>query len=311
MNNINWRAVDLNLLVVFDTLMTLRSVSKAADKLSVGQSAMSHSLSRLRGLLDDPLFERQGQVMMPSKKALELAPVITHILNQISEQVLHSSGFEPNEYQGKLKIGLTDYAELLFAPALFDAILQQAPFSQICFYNVDRSSYQQAFLDYQLDFMIGSVAESTSHFTRTHLYTEQHVCLFDPQSTGISLPITMSDYLSVPHALASPNGQLTSGVDSQLAERDKQRTVSITSRNFLTLRHLIRGRKLLCVVPELMAKLDLFSHDLACDNPPVEVPDFDIDMLWEKRNDQHGRSLWLREVASEAILNEVKRLKQS
>ncbi len=310
MNKINWRAVDLNLLVVFDTLMTQRSVSKAADKLSVGQSAMSHSLSRLRVLLGDPLFERQGQLMMPSKKALELAPVITHILTQISEQVLHSAGFEPNEYQGKLKIGLTDYAELLFAPALFDAILQQAPLSQICFYNVDRSRYQQAFIDYQLDFMIGSIGETTSHFQRSHLYTEQHVCLFDPVSTGINVPISMSDYLSVPHALASPNGQLTSSVDSQLAELDKQRTVSITSRNFLTLRHLIRGRKLLCVVPELMAKLDLFTHDLACDKAPVEVPDFDIDMLWEKRDDQHVRSLWLRGVASEAILNEVSRLKE-
>ncbi|WP_019615723.1 LysR family transcriptional regulator [Psychromonas ossibalaenae] len=307
MNEINWRAVDLNLLVAFTTLMEQRSVTKAADKLAVGQSAMSHSLSRLRSLLNDPLFSRQGHLMVPSKKALELDPVISRILNQISTEVLSLQEFEPSSFSGTFKIGLTDYAELLFAPLLFDLLAEQASNSQVCFYHVDKGNYQQVFDQHKLDVMIGSISEENKNFSRQFLYTEQHVCLFDHQATGISLPVSMHDYLSVPHALANPGGQLSSQVDAQLAELGLLRQVSATCRSFLTLRHLIRGRKLLCVVPELMAKMDLFSNELHFGKPPVDVPDFDIEMLWQRRNDQHSRSLWLRELVSRAVSAQVLR----
>ena len=84
MNTINWRGVDLNLLIAFSALMETRSVTKAAAKLSMGQSAMSHNLSRLRTLIDDPLFERHGHQMIATDKALELAPVVEHILSPFS-----------------------------------------------------------------------------------------------------------------------------------------------------------------------------------------------------------------------------------
>ncbi len=79
MNEINWKAVDLNLLVAFSALMETKSVSLAANKLFVGQSAMSHSLARLRELLNDPLFERQGHKMIPTAKANQLYPMITQV----------------------------------------------------------------------------------------------------------------------------------------------------------------------------------------------------------------------------------------
>ncbi len=305
MNEINWRAVDLNLLVAFSTLMEQRSVTKAADKLAVGQSAMSHSLARLRSLLDDPLFSRQGHLMVPSKKALELDPVVSRILNQISTEILSAQEFEPSTFNGTFKIGLTDYAELLFAPVLFDALSRHAPNCQVCFYHVDKGNYQQVFDQHKLDVMIGSITEQDKNFNRQFLYTERHVCLFDYQATGITVPVSMQDYLSVPHALANPGGQLSSQVDSQLAQLGLQRRVSVTCRSFLTLRHLIRGRKLLCVVPELMAKMDLLGNELHYGKAPVEVPDFNIEMLWQRRNDQHSRSLWLRDLVSTTVSTQV------
>ena len=215
MKEINWRAIDLNLLVVFNALVEEKSVSKAADKLNIGQSAMSHSLSRLRTLLDDPLFERQGHIMVPSQKAIELTPVIASILSQISKQVLRTTTFEPKEFNSTFKIGLTDYAELLFAPILFDTISHLAPLSQICFYHVDKSNFEQVFEAHHIDLMLGSINNEYKNFNRSHVYTERHVCLFDQQATGITTPITIEQYCSTPHALTSSNGQISSPIDNQ------------------------------------------------------------------------------------------------
>ncbi len=115
MKDVNWRAIDLNLLIVFDALMETRSVTRAADKVAVGQSAMSHSLARLRTLLDDPLFIRQGHEMVPTARAKEVAPVVEEVLNTITHRILKSPLFDPSVYTGSLRIGLTDYAELIFA----------------------------------------------------------------------------------------------------------------------------------------------------------------------------------------------------
>jgi len=310
MKEINWRAIDLNLLVVFNALVEEKSVSKAAEKLNIGQSAMSHSLSRLRDLLSDPLFERQGHIMVPSQKAIDLTPVIASILNQISKQVLQSGYFEPKEFNSTFKIGLTDYAELLFAPVLFDFISNLSPQSQICFYHVDKSNFEQVFKEHHLDLMLGSINKEYKNFNSQHLYNERHVCLFDKQATGIIIPISIEQYSTIPHALTSSNGQNSSPIDTQLAQHNQQRQVKVTTRNFLTLRHLLKGRNLLCVVPELMAKMDLFSSELNFAKTPIEVPDFKIEILWEARNDQHQKNIWLRQQVKTAITEQISKLRQ-
>ncbi|GHA57022.1 LysR substrate-binding domain-containing protein [Photobacterium aphoticum] len=310
MNTINWRGVDLNLLIAFSALMETRSVTKAAAKLSMGQSAMSHNLSRLRTLIDDPLFERHGHQMIATDKALELAPVVEHILQLVTSEILQPGDFSPAHYQGIFRIGLTDYAELLFAPALFDAIQQHAPHSQLSFCNVDRNNYQQAAEAQQIDVIIGSMKDLPREFDSQYLYTEDHVCLFDSTATGLSTPIDLARYIQTPQALVTPDGKLASNVDNQLQQQGFQRHIAVGSSSFLTIRHLLTGRNLLCVVSTLMAKLDVFQDTLTQCRPPVDIPDFDINMLWLRRNATHPRQEWLRQCVHQTITARVNELRQ-
>ncbi|EAR54753.1 hypothetical LysR-like regular protein [Photobacterium sp. SKA34] len=308
--DINWRGVDLNLLISFSALMETQSVTKAANKLAIGQSAMSHNLSRLRLLLDDPLFERQGHNMIPTQKALELSVTVEKILNLITRELLQPSTFEPELFTGTFKIGLTDYAELLFAPAIFDAIHTCSPQSHLSFYNVDRHNYQTVFNDQQLDLVIGSMTNMGKDISSQYLYTEDHVCLFDSKATGLNAPITIEQYSAHPHALVSPDGQLITQVDDQLKNHALQRQVAVGSRNFLTIRHLLKGRDLLCVVSRLMAQLDLFHDDLTQCLIPVDIADFDIRLLWLHRNGTHPRNEWLRQRVATTVIGQVEQLQQ-
>ncbi len=232
MNEINWKAVDLNLLVAFSTLMETKSVSLAANKLFVGQSAMSHSLSRLRELLHDPLFERQGHQMIPTAKAIQLYPLVNKVLQTISGDILKVDTFEASEFTGTFKIGMTDYAELLFAADIFDAIHRLAPNAQLCFTTVDKANYQDRFDSEPLDLVIGSMKPELKEFQYQTLYTEKHVCMWDGQRHSFSSPITLDDYISLPHALVSPDGALKTGVDKELKALGVSRSVSVASKHF-------------------------------------------------------------------------------
>ncbi|MEZ8823550.1 LysR family transcriptional regulator [Vibrio amylolyticus] len=301
MNEINWKNIDLNLLVTFSQLYRYRSVSVAAEKSHVSQSAMSHSLARLRQLLDDPLFERKGHSMEATEHAHQIAPVVHHLLDAISTQLLSKEPFNPEMYSGVCRIGLTDYAEFIFAPLLYDAIRRLAPKAQVSFINVNRNNYVNVAEQEKLDAVIGSIALVDDAFEAKKIYTEKHVCLFDPQQVKVTERLTIEQFANIDHALVSADGRLSTQVDKRLKEQGMTRQVTVASRNFLTIRSLLNTRRLIAIVPELMARSEAFRDHLTTAPPPIEVPDFDISVLWKSSKQQDEKNRWLRTLVYEVV----------
>ncbi|MCG9603419.1 LysR family transcriptional regulator, partial [Vibrio sp. Isolate31] len=302
MADFNWKGIDLNLLIALQALYQTNSVSKSAERCYVSQSAMSHSLQRLRKLFDDPLFERVGSKMEATDRAIELSSTVDALLNTIQSEVLLSKSFDAAIYKGTWKIGLTDYAEQMFAPILFDLIKQSSPYSQVALFNVNRSNYQQVFEGAKLDIAIGSFGEVPKLYRTKHLYTEQHVCLFDQSVLTIEEPMSLEQFVAVEHALVSPTGALNTGVDARLAELGLSRKVAVASSNFLTVKRLIRGRELLCIVPKLVARKDIDSGEtLLAVKPPIDVPDFDIQLVYRKAKHLDDKNKLLRILITNAV----------
>ncbi|MDR9827436.1 LysR family transcriptional regulator [Vibrio sp. FNV 38] len=299
----SWKGVDLNLLVSFSFLYQHRSVSLAAEHAFVSQSAMSHSLNRLRILFDDPLFERRGYAMEPTEHAHHIAPKIEVILNSVSKDLLDKSAFSPLEYQGTCRIGLTDYAEFIFAPKIYDAIRDMAPLASVSFFNVNQANYQQRAIQSKLDVIIGSIQEQSERFQHQLAYTEEHVCLYDPKA----LPKTLSfdDFVAAEHALVSPNGRQQTKVDQYLAEHGLKRSVSVTAGHFLTIGRLLKNRKMVAIVPRLMAKEVVIDEHLTHIQPPIPVGDFDINLVWPTTKTSDTKNQWLRRCVMDAILGEL------
>ncbi len=306
MADFNWKGIDLNLLIALQALYKTNSVSKAAERCYVSQSAMSHSLQRLRKLFDDPLFERVGGKMEATDRAIELSSTVDTLLNTIQSEVLLSKRFETESFQGSWKIGLTDYAEQMFGPMIFDFIKQASPSSQVAFFNVNRSNYQKVFEEAKLDIAIGSFGEAPKLYKTKHLYTEQHVCLFDQSVLTIEEPMSLEQFIAVEHALVSPTGALKTGVDTRLAELGLTREVAVASSNFLTVKRLIHGRELLCIVPKLVARKDLNNEkNLLALKPPIDVPDFDIQLVYRKAKHLDDKNKLLRELITNAVSSVV------
>ncbi|MCF7481297.1 LysR family transcriptional regulator [Vibrio sp. J1-1] len=300
-DEVQWRNIDLNLLVTFSYLYRYRSVSLAAENSCVSQSAMSHSLSRLRLLFDDPLFERKGHKMEPTEHAHNIAPTVHTLLDSIAKELLTKPVFEPESYSGVCRIGLTDYAEFIFAPFIYDEIHRQAPDAKISFINVDRSNYMQRTERDKLDLVIGSIPALEEDFSSQYLYTEKHVCLCDKQVLNGKAELSVNEFANIKQALVSPDGSLKTQVDQKLAELGLSRQVTVASRNFLTIRHLLKQRDLIAIVPEKMALAEGISDDLVKVQPPIVVADFDISMLWHTSRANDEKGTWLRKLVAETI----------
>src|SRR5262249_16867024 len=121
------RAVDLNLLKAFDALISERAVTRAASRIGLSQPAMSHALSRLRGLFGDDLFVRTSAGMEPTAHAREIAPLISAAIEQIETALNLGAGFDPAKGSGIFAAGMAEYAEVALVGRLARAFAEQAP----------------------------------------------------------------------------------------------------------------------------------------------------------------------------------------
>jgi len=118
--------VDLNLLISLQVLLEERSVSRAAERLFITQPAMSKTLSRLRNLLDDPLFTRSSRGMRPTPRALEIAEGLEGILGDIS-QLLGGLQFNPETFRGQVSLALSEHMGIALLPVLIKRLSERAP----------------------------------------------------------------------------------------------------------------------------------------------------------------------------------------
>ena len=126
-DHINLARTDLNLLVALDALLAERSVTRAAARIGIGQSAMSHNLARLRELFGDELLTRGPVGMQPTPRALALADPVRIALAQIETLVSPEQAFDPATAERVFRIGLPDSVEVLVGPALLAYVCEHAP----------------------------------------------------------------------------------------------------------------------------------------------------------------------------------------
>lgn len=121
------RTLDMNLLLVFETIYRHRQVTSAASELAISPSALSHALSRLRTTLGDDLFVRQGSMMQPTARAQVIAPGILAALNALSDTLNSAEVFNPQTSTQMFRFAVTDYTAAVFFPALITRLQQIAP----------------------------------------------------------------------------------------------------------------------------------------------------------------------------------------
>lgn len=292
MNRNDLRRVDLNLLIVFETLMHERSVTRAAEKLFLGQPAISAALARLRALFDDPLFVRTGRSMEPTARALDIAQLLSPALDSISTAVSRASTFDPATSTQVFRIGLTDEVEFALLPPLLRRLRAEAPDVVLVVRRANYLLMPGLLASGEISVGVCYTEELPANAKRKVLRRPQPMLL---RADSIPGRLSMEDYCSRPHAMVSFAGDLNGYIDEELALHGCKRKVVLAVPQFNGLASLLAGTDIIATVPDYAAAALAANGGVRAEPLPFQTSqDFELSMAWRGAQDNDPAERWLR-----------------
>ncbi|GAB1666340.1 LysR family transcriptional regulator [Mannheimia haemolytica] len=287
------RTLDFNLLKAFVVLLDECNVSRAAQRLSITQPAMSGILNRLRESFNDPLFVRVQHGMQPTDRALQLGQTARNILQDISS-MLQPPILEPEHLNMTLRIAAMDYVQQIIALPLILRLRRLAPNVKVALLPVQGQNIKTLFEQNKIDLALVSRQHLSTDTLKTVLYEERYVCAMSKTHPIAQTPLSLDQFCNLPFAMLSYNGGEFSGAtDLALQKIGLQRKVMVSVNHISLLPQLLQGSDLVAVLPERLAKT---LPNVYLQPPPIEVEGFTMMMAWHERTEQDTAHRWLREV---------------
>lgn len=294
----DFRGLDLNLLVAFDALMEEQNVTRAAIRASVSQPAMSAALSRLRTHFADPLFIRSVSGLVPTARAKEIAVHVTKALQELTNLLTPDDAFAPQEKKIAFTLGMSEYPTLVLLPGIMRAISQQAPGVTIHVHTfVDRDEAVSMLDAGKVDLVIGiAPTQSESRILSQPLFSDEFVTLVRCDSDAARDGMTLETNLSMGHILVSPEGSHYGLVDEWLRAKGLRREIRLTLPVMVAVSSIVQQTHYVATVLRRSVLASEQSRDVVMLTPPVELPAIEFNLLWHRRSDGGSAQKWLRKL---------------
>ncbi len=299
MNDTNLSKVDLNLLVVFDALMSERHATRAGQKIGLTQPAVSHALNRLRHMFGDPLFVRSPQGMTPTPAAQRIAPAVRSVLTRIQDVLRGSPLFDPSTSTRQFTLGLSDYAALVLLPRLTARLEREAPNVTIVARNTAHAIGFGMLESGDVELIAGNFPSPPPHLREELLYLETFACAVRSGHPALRSLSDPARYLKLRHLQVSTRGNPHGYVDDILIKGGRARQISLTVSQFLMAPMLIATSDLVATEPHRLFDPYIDPFQLRLFKPPFAIPPFRVVQAWHGRNDTDAGHLWLRQRVKE------------
>ena len=280
--------LDGRLLQLLLAVVEAGSVTGAAQRLGVTQSAVSHLLDKLRAITGDPLFVKSGRGIVATARAEELAAEARTLLRQL-QHFAHSGDFDPARWQTTFTIAANDFQRDLLLPALAARLRLSAP--GVALRIVPSAIPRLEMLrndDCQL--VISPRPPDGADIVQKRLFEDQYRVFYDSAVRGA--PQDEAEYLAAEHATVVYEPRRSLDLDQHLAARGIQRRYTVMVPAFSALPAFVRGTSLLTTVPGLLARHTLAGF--ASCPPPVTCPTLPMYLIWHARYQQDAAHRWLR-----------------
>ena len=298
----NFRTLDLNLLRLFDSVMSEGSLTRAAAVLSMTQPAASQALKRLHAALGETLFERSAAGMKPSPRAEALWPQIRLALAEL-QQALAPETFEPRLDAATFRIAMADATAARLAPALVNLLERDQALTDLRVLPLSTRDPRALLQSNDADIAIGHfpvavpaiVAEGPrSSLRHRPLGETRYVCVMR-RGHPLAKSLTLDAYCAAHHLLVSFSGHPHGLVDGALALLGRQRRIVLTVNQFFTAGRVVESSNLLTVLPERFLKATGAGQSLVVRELPMALEPVHVAMLWHLRNDAAPEHQWLRQ----------------
>lgn len=301
MNRNDLRRVDMNLLVIFEALMFERNLTRVAEKLFMGQPAISAALARLRDLFDDQLLLRNGRTMEPTARALAILKELQPALDTISGAVSRAKEFDPATSCDVFRIGLSDDAEFGLFPPLLTQLREEAPGIIVVVRRANFLLMPALLASGEISVGISYTTDLPANSKRKKLRDIGVKVLRGDKRPG---ELTLDDYCARPHTMVSFSGDLSGNIDIDLAKVGRARRVVVAVPQFSGLRQLLAGTELIATVPDYAACALVEGCALRAEDPPFAIEPAELSMVWSGVHDNDPAERWLRSRITEFMSQE-------
>lgn len=308
---LNFRSLDLNLLRVFDEVMSERSLTRAAHKLNITQPAVSNAMRRLREVLGDELLVRQGQGVEPTPRAQALWPVIREALQHL-EGALAPDEFNPETANATFVIAMADATAATLIPPLYPILEREAPGIGIRLLPLITRDPRPLLDDGEADMAVGYfpavLADLTARaqagglvaFDSRRLYEGEYLCVMRKGHPLEHVPLTLDNYCAARHMLVSFSGRSFGFIDEALASLGRMREVVLTVNQFFTAARVVANSDLLTILPRHFVPVTGMGEQLVLRDLPFDVTAVHVDALWRRRGPHPQAYDWLLKTLTRA-----------
>ena len=294
--------LDLNLLRVFDAVMTEQNLTRAAGRLAMTQPAVSNAVKRLREALGDELVIRTAHGVKPTARADSLWPAVRRALAELEEAVAPRS-FELAKAHATFRMAMADATAALLLPRLVRLIEREAPGIDIRMVPLTtrepRPMLLRGDIDLAIGFFPGVVAQlqgaTDTPIRHERLYSGEYICVMRNDHPLAKKELTLDEYCNANHLLVSFSGRARGLVDDALTSVGRERRILLTVNQFFTAGKVVAASDLLMVLPRHLIAATGMSDALISKELPFDMPDVHIDMLWHERDARSPGHKWLRE----------------
>ncbi|MDQ0573146.1 DNA-binding transcriptional LysR family regulator [Variovorax paradoxus] len=293
----NYRSADLNLLKVFEALMTEGNVTRAARKLSLTQPTVSNALRRLRETFDDPLFVRSGAGVNPTRRAIELWEPLAPSLHAI-RGTLEGERFDALRSTASLSIAMSDYVSSIVVPRLAGQLSTAAPSMQIHAIPNTLVDFDKVLADNKADFAISVYNEEVQRpaFLKSRaLWSPDFMCVLrtgHPLARADKIPL--KKFLAARHVDVSLVGKTMPTYDLFLHSRGLQRNLVATVNHYHAAYEVVRRSDLIAVLPWSERFEPVRLAGLRRMPVPLDAPPRIIELFWHQRHETSALHQWLK-----------------
>jgi DNA-binding transcriptional LysR family regulator len=298
MNAAHMAGLDLGLLRALDALLRERHVTRAARRLGLTQSAMSHSLRRLREVFDDPLFLRAPRGVSPTPRAAQLAEPLERVLAELERLTQRPEAFDPARLERRFGLGTTDYLDVVLLPVLLARLQAAAPRVDLDVRAVPVDL--DGALEEGLDLGFGVQPRHGARVMQQRLFEDRLLCLARRGHPAAARRLTMARFAALSHVQIAPRGHPGGAVDEALGREGLERRVAVRVGSFLAAPLLVAQSDLVLTAPERLARIWVRMLPLEILEPPMTLPRFAVYQVWHERRHRDPAHAWLRAAVAAA-----------
>jgi DNA-binding transcriptional LysR family regulator len=289
MRKFDWSDLDVRLLQLLVAVVEAGSITGAAVRLGVTQSAVSHLLDKLRSITGDALFVKSGRGIVATAGAEAMAGQARELLRQM-QQFAHSAGFDPARWKASITIAANDFQRDLLLPSLALRLRALAPLVQL---RVIPSAVPrlETLRSDACQLVISPRPPDGTDILQKRLFESEYRVFFDARQRAA--PASKAEYLAADHATVVYEDNRGLDIDQQLQARGVARHFAVMVPGFSGLPAFVRGTSLLVTAPMLLARTSLAG--LASAPVPVPCPNMPMYLIWHARYQQDPAHRWLRE----------------